>query len=75
VLDDGNGASPERGGGDGDHLRIVEGKGKRPVSREVREELKTGASRKGRMTTWGSLKAVMARGYWEGRDKDMKAFL
>lgn len=69
VLGDGNGGSPERG------LRVVEGKGKRPVSREVDSELKAGASRKGRMTTWGSLKAAMGRGYWDGRDRDMKAFL
>lgn len=69
VLDDGNGASPER-------LRIVEGKARRPVSGEVDEELKVGASRKGR-TTWGSWKKVMGRagGYWEGRDRETKAFL
>ncbi|KAF2271332.1 uncharacterized protein EI97DRAFT_446711 [Westerdykella ornata] len=71
VLDDGNGGSPER-------LRVVEGKGKRPISKEVDEELKVGASRKARTTTWGSLKRLgMGWGYWEGREREResKAFL
>ncbi|KAF2653373.1 hypothetical protein K491DRAFT_518142 [Lophiostoma macrostomum CBS 122681] len=62
-------ALPER---EGERLRVFEGKGKRPVSQEVGEELRAGASRKGR-TTWGSsLRRVVTggRSYWEGKGKE-----
>ncbi|KAF2794746.1 hypothetical protein K505DRAFT_374436 [Melanomma pulvis-pyrius CBS 109.77] len=73
ILDDGNGASPER-----ERLRVVEGKAKRPVSVEI------GEAQRGR-STWGSLKAVMGRERgWTSReekememekDRETKAFL
>jgi axial budding pattern protein 2 len=79
MLADENGASPAPPERDRDRLRVVEGKGKRPVSQEVGEELRAGASRKGR-TTWGSsLKRVVTggRSYWEGKGdgSDGKMFL
>jgi hypothetical protein len=58
VLDDGNGGTP---GHDMEMLKVVEGKGRRPVSVEVP------ADGKGR-TTWGSLKAVAGRGTWRERE-------
>jgi hypothetical protein len=58
VLDDGNGGTP---GHDMEMLKVVKGKGRRPVSVEVP------ADGKGR-TTWGSLKAVAGRGTWRERE-------
>ncbi|KAF2642431.1 hypothetical protein P280DRAFT_516212 [Massarina eburnea CBS 473.64] len=51
ILDDGNGGSPER-------LRVMDGKGKRPVSVEVDEGVELGGSARGR---WGSLRGVLGR--------------
>jgi hypothetical protein len=68
VLDDGNGGTP---GQDIEMLRVVEGKGRRPVSVEVP------ADEKGRRA-WGSLKAVVGRGTWRERereDSDGKMFI
>lgn len=56
TLSAGNGASSVA-----ERVRVVESRAKRPVSSNVDEELRVGASRKGR-TTWGSLKKVAKRG-------------
>jgi axial budding pattern protein 2 len=67
TLSAGNGASSVA-----EHVRIVESKAKRPVSTNVNEELRIGASRKGR-TTWGSLKRVAKRGASYGKEVSVRA--